>query len=84
MIARAMTAHVDYTVAVRRDEDGMLWAHVRELEGCFASGATFDELIEALEEAVALYLTPSGAPPGEAASAHVATLGVAVEHLQAA
>lgn len=49
---------VKYTVVVHDDEgDGMLWAEVNELPGCFASGATLDELREALEEAISLYVT---------------------------
>jgi predicted RNase H-like HicB family nuclease len=40
-------------------EDGSYWAEVRELAGCFASGDTVAELIESVEEAVALYLAPS-------------------------
>jgi len=44
-------------------EDGSYWAEVRELPGCFASGDTAAELIESVEEAVALYLAP---PEGEA------------------
>jgi predicted RNase H-like HicB family nuclease len=50
--------HVD----VHRD-DGSYWAEVRELPGCFASGDTVAELIESVEEAVALYLAP---PEGKA------------------
>lgn len=38
------------------DEDGSLWAEIDELPGCFASGATPDELVEALHEAIELYL----------------------------
>lgn len=45
--------HVDV-----HNEDGAYWAEVRELPGCFASGATVAELVEAVEEAVALYLAP--------------------------
>ena len=44
-------------------EDGSYWAEIRELPGCFASGDTVAELIESVEEAVALYLAP---PEGEA------------------
>jgi len=47
-------------------EDGSYWAEVRELPGCFASGDTAAELIESVEEAVALYLAPPDsdeAPP---------------------
>ena len=42
--------------SIREDDDGSLWADVRELPGCFASGATMSELTEALIEAVGLYL----------------------------
>ena len=42
-------------VDVRRERSGY-WAQVRELEGCFASGDTLDELIDALREAIALYI----------------------------
>lgn len=38
-------------------EDGSYWAEIAELPGCFASGETLDELREALEESVSLYLT---------------------------
>jgi len=47
-------------------EEGSYWAEVQELPGCFASGDTVAELIESIEEAVALYLAPEGvdeAPP---------------------
>jgi predicted RNase H-like HicB family nuclease len=37
-------------------EDGAYWAEVLELPGCFASGETLDELKDALDEAIALYL----------------------------
>lgn len=37
-------------------EDSAYWAEVSELPGCFASGQTLDELSEALEESIALYL----------------------------
>ena len=42
--------------AIHEDDDGSLWAEVRELPGCFASGATIAELTEALIEAVGLCL----------------------------
>jgi predicted RNase H-like HicB family nuclease len=37
-------------------EDGAYWAEVLELPGCFASGATLDDLKDALDEAIAMYL----------------------------
>ena len=38
-------------------EDEMSWAVIAELPGLHASGETLDELREALEEAISLYLT---------------------------
>ena len=38
------------------EEDGSVWAEVAELPGCFASGKDLDELMEAMNEAVSLYL----------------------------
>jgi len=39
-----------------RLEEGSYWADVPELPGCFASGATLDELFESLREGIELYL----------------------------
>lgn len=46
----------EYIVRIHREEDGSFWAEVLDLPGCFASGANLDELSEALEEAISLYL----------------------------
>lgn len=54
MSAMTTATRRNYTVKVH-DEDGGYWAEVEELPGCFASGDTFDELLEALSEAVGLY-----------------------------
>lgn len=51
------TTATTYTVHVHTEDDGSLWAEVVDLPGCFASGDTLDELWEALQEAVSLYLT---------------------------
>lgn len=40
---------------VHADENGY-WAEVADLPGCFAAGADLDELVEAVGEAVGLYL----------------------------
>lgn len=40
-------------------EPDCLWAEVEEFPGCFASGRDVPELIEALEEAISIYLAPS-------------------------
>lgn len=53
----------EYTLKVH-DEGDNIWAEVVELPGCFASGADMDELREALEEALAMYLSEK---PGQVA-----------------
>ena len=45
------------------EEDGIYWAEVAELPGCFASGHTLDELTEVLTESIRLYLAGSGTAP---------------------
>jgi predicted RNase H-like HicB family nuclease len=49
-----------YTVRIHQEDGHGLWAEVIELPGLFASGDDMDELKEALEEAVGLYLSPHG------------------------
>lgn len=66
---------MELKVAVHREE-GSYWAEVVELPGCFASGDTMDELLEALQEAIALYLEDAG-PTGTPASLEVAEMTVA-------
>ena len=46
----------EYTVNIHQEDSGHLWAEVEELPGCFASGDNLDELREALEEAISMYL----------------------------
>lgn len=61
-------------------EDGSYWAEAVELPGCFASGDTLDELADALDESVRLYLSEQGSPqpvgPIEIAEMKVATAAV--------
>ena len=52
-----MTEHAEYTVRVHYEDDDSVWADVIELPGCFASGGNLDELMEALREAIELYLS---------------------------
>lgn len=47
---------VEYIVRTHEEDDGSIWAEVLDLPGCFASGRTLDELWEALQEAISLYL----------------------------
>lgn len=49
---------MELTAKVRK-EDGSYWAEVEQLPGCYASGATLDELLEALEESVQMCAGPS-------------------------
>ena len=52
-----MSEHtVEYIVRVHEEDDGYLWAEVLDLPGCFASGATLDELRDAVQEAISLYV----------------------------
>jgi predicted RNase H-like HicB family nuclease len=46
----------EYIVRVNQDDDGSFVAEVLDLPGCFATGWTLDELREAVEEAINLYL----------------------------
>lgn len=41
-------------------EGGSYWADVPELPGCFATGDTFDELFDSLQEGIELYLADDG------------------------
>lgn len=67
---RAMVKH-EFTIRIRRDDDGALWGEVGELPGCFISGADVDELLEAAAEAIGMYLaddapqTTNAAPPAK-------------------
>jgi predicted RNase H-like HicB family nuclease len=62
-----------------RHEDGSYWAEVQELPGCFASGDTAAELIESVEEAVALYLAPSDADEAPPVAIELASFDLSLE-----
>jgi predicted RNase H-like HicB family nuclease len=47
-------------VNVRQEDDGSYWAEVVEMPGCFASGHDFEELREAVLEAIALWAGEDG------------------------
>jgi predicted RNase H-like HicB family nuclease len=47
---------IRFTLSIH-EEDGSFWAEVRELPGCFAAGKDFDELNEAVAEAIQIYLS---------------------------
>ena len=46
----------EFYAVIDRDEDGQFFAYVPELPGCHTCGETMEELLENLEEAIALYL----------------------------
>lgn len=60
------------------EEDGMLWGQVEELPGCFASGASPGELMEAVEEAVALYLSDGDTSPTQQVTRSMSLEGLTV------
>lgn len=47
---------IKVTVNVHAEDDGSLWAEVEELPGCFASARDRAQLLEAVREAVSLYI----------------------------
>jgi predicted RNase H-like HicB family nuclease len=54
-------ARNSYTVVIHDEGPGQrLWAEVEELPGCFASGRDMGELMEAVAEAISLYLSEPG------------------------
>jgi predicted RNase H-like HicB family nuclease len=53
-------------VNVRQEDDGSYWAEVVEMPGCFASGHDFEELREAVLEAIALWAGEDGGDPATA------------------
>ncbi|HVS84040.1 MAG TPA: type II toxin-antitoxin system HicB family antitoxin [Gaiellaceae bacterium] len=57
-------ARVSFHAIVHHESDGSLWAEVRELPGCFASGFSVEELQAALVEAIQMSL-PEGVELGE-------------------
>ena len=57
-------ARISFHALVREEADGSLWAEVKELPGCFASGFSVDELQGALLEAIQMSL-PEGVELGE-------------------
>ena len=65
-----------------RHEDGSYWAEVQELPGCFASGDTAAELIESVEEAVALYLAPPDADEAPPVAIELAGFDLSLESEQ--
>lgn len=57
-------AEVVFHLDIHAEDDGSYWGEVRELPGCFASGFSMDELLEAAFEAMQLCL-PDGVKLGD-------------------
>lgn len=84
---RMMGATMEFNVQVHH-ENGSYWAEVVELPGVFASGATLDELVEALGEAIRLYrddpegkivhLEPTGGPEERLTESTVSAQGLRI------
>jgi predicted RNase H-like HicB family nuclease len=55
-----MSKDVTYTLEIHHDSDHGYEAAVKELPGCFAAGATLDELHEAVIEAIQQYHSGPG------------------------
>jgi len=62
--------------ALIHEEDGSYWAEVKELPGCFASGADLDELKDAVIEAITLYLQADGDESTTVVAGHVEEMRV--------
>ena len=50
----------EFTVVIEKDEDGFYVGSVPGLPGCHTQGTTIDQLIERMEEAIALWLEVEG------------------------
>ena len=53
---------VTYTVQIHYDPEFGYEGEVAELPGCFAAGATLDDLHQSLEESISLYLSTPDEP----------------------
>jgi len=51
----------EYTVYIEQDEDGVYIGSVPSIPGCYSQGATIDELLVNMREALQLCLRNSGA-----------------------
>lgn len=53
---------VEFDVVIERDESGAFIAHVPVLPGCHSWGATKDDALKNVREAIELYLEEQGKP----------------------
>ena len=47
---------MEYSVIVHKAEEGGYWVEVPALPGCYSQGASVEETLENVKEAIALYL----------------------------
>jgi predicted RNase H-like HicB family nuclease len=55
---------VDFFVVLEEDEDGSIIADVPQLPGCHTFGATKEEALRHIRDAIELYLSVKGPPTG--------------------
>ncbi len=51
---------IEYTIVIERDEDDCYLGSVPVLPGCHTQGKSIDELLERMQEAIALWLEVNG------------------------
>ena len=50
----------EYTIVIEKDEDGYFVGSVPALPGCHTQGTSIDQLLERMQEAIALWLEVEG------------------------
>ncbi len=50
----------EYTIVIEKDEDGYYVGSVPALPGCHTQGMSIDQLLERMQEAIALWLEVEG------------------------
>ena len=50
----------EYTIVIEKDEDGYYVGSVPALPGCHTQGSSIDQLLERMQEAIALWLEVEG------------------------
>ena len=47
---------MDFNVIIEQDEDGVYFARVPEIDGCYTQGKTLQEVVERIKEAIEVCL----------------------------
>lgn len=66
---------MDFDVVIERDETGAYIADVPVLPGCHSWGATKEETLENVREAIALYLEVQGGPTSQIVAIEKVSVG---------